>query len=92
MPFRGAEPFLTGGARLLLVGFHIAALNTPLIALPFQRVVHRDGLQKRLGSFGLKLTLASASFLAEWKPRIDADVHGPDVDFFGYVFENPALL
>jgi hypothetical protein len=71
---------------LLLVCLHIAALDAPLVALPLQRVVHRDGLRS-VAAFRPEADLGIGLFFAE-RNRIDADIHGLHVDFFGDVFDD----
>src|ERR1035438_4480836 len=81
---------LTGRTRLLLfVGLQVAALDVPFIALPLERVRHRDGLRCR-GPLWLETDFRIGFFLTEGD-GIDIDIHGLYVDFLGDVLEHSLL-
>src|SRR5580658_7818423 len=63
MPWR--HGLLTGrGGLLLFMGLHVAGLDVPFVAIPLERVSHRDGLRCRR-SFWLEADFGIGLFLAE---------------------------
>ena len=89
----GGQSALTGGRCLtlrlrgLIVSLHAAILDVPFVALPLQRVIHRD----RLCGWSALWPEADfgVGFFFAKRDRIDVHVHALDVNLLGDIFEHP---